>query len=41
MRALEVTKETEIGDRMVAMMKPDIGTYMKKPWKGIPVARVL
>ena len=39
MRALEVTKETEIGDRMVAMMKPDIGTYMKKPWKGIPVAR--
>ena len=39
MRALEVVKETEIGDRMVAMMKPDIGTYMKKPWKGIPVAK--
>ena len=34
LRALGASHETEIGDRMVAMMKPDIGLYMRKPWKG-------
>ena len=29
LRALGATHETEIGDRMVAMMKPDIGLYMR------------
>jgi 4-hydroxy-3-polyprenylbenzoate decarboxylase len=39
LRALGASHETEIGDRMVAMMKPDIGEFMKKPWKAIPLAR--
>ena len=39
LRALGATHETEIGDRMVAMMKPDIGLYMRKPWKGLPLLR--
>ena len=39
MRALGATHETEIGDRMVAMMKPDIGLYMRKPWKALPLLR--
>ena len=30
LRALGASHETEIGDRMVAMMKPDIGLYMRK-----------
>ena len=39
LRALGATHATEIGDRMVAMMKPDIGLYMRKPWKGLPLIR--
>ena len=39
MRALGASHETEIGDRMVAMMKPDIGLYMRKPWKALPLLR--
>jgi len=39
LQALGVTHETEIGDRMVAMMKPDIGAYMKRPWKGLPLLK--
>jgi 4-hydroxy-3-polyprenylbenzoate decarboxylase len=39
LRALGASHETEIGDRMVAMMKPDIGLYMRKPWKGLPLLR--
>ena len=39
LRALGASHETEIGDRMVAMMKPDIGLYMRKPWKGLPLVR--
>ena len=31
--ALGVTKP-EIGDRMVALMKPDIGAILRAPWKG-------
>ena len=39
LRALGRAMEAEIGDRMVAMMKPDIGLYMRKPWKGLPLLR--
>ncbi len=39
LRALGAQHETEVGDRMVAMMKPDIGLYMRKPWKGLPLLR--
>ena len=39
LRALGATYATEIGDRMVAMMKPDIGLYMRKPWKALPLIR--
>ena len=30
LRALGASHETEVGDRMVAMMKPEIGEFMKK-----------
>ena len=36
--ALGVTKPREIGDRMVALMKPDIGAILRAPWKGINLA---
>ena len=39
MRALGASHETEIGDRMVAMMKPDIGLYQRKPWNALPLLR--
>jgi len=39
LRALGASHETEVGDRMVAMMKPEIGEFMKKPWKALPLAR--
>ena len=39
LRALGATHETSIGDRMVAMMKPDIGAMTKRPWKALPLAR--
>ena len=37
-KALGVTRDTEIGDRLVSLMKPDIGAYVKRPWKGVPLA---
>ena len=37
--ALGASHETEVGDRMTAMMKPDIGTFVKRPWKALPLAR--
>ena len=39
LRALGAPHETEVGDRMVAMMKPDIGAYMRAPWKALPLVR--
>lgn len=39
LRALGASHETEIGDRMVTMMKPDIGAYMRAPWKALPLVR--
>ena len=38
MRALGVEHETAIGDRMVAMMKPDVPRYLKRPWEALPLA---
>ena len=37
--ALQVSSPTEIGDRLVELMKPDIGTFVKRPWKAIPLAK--
>ena len=39
LKALQANSDTEIGDRLVSLMKPDIGTFVSKPWKGIPLAR--
>ncbi|MCH1480704.1 MAG: UbiD family decarboxylase [Candidatus Poseidoniaceae archaeon] len=39
LRALGASHETEVGDRMVAMMKPDIGAYIRAPWKALPLVR--
>ena len=36
--ALGVKKPDEIGNRMVSLMKPDIGGIMKAPWTGIGLA---
>ena len=37
--ALQANSDTEIGDRLVSLMKPDIGTFVSRPWKGLPLAR--
>ena len=39
LRALGAQHETSVGDRMVAMMKPDIGAMVKRPWLALPLAR--
>lgn len=39
MQALGVSQEDEIGQRMVAMMKPDIGLFLKRPWKALPLLK--
>ncbi|MBB69606.1 MAG: hypothetical protein CMB28_00655 [Euryarchaeota archaeon] len=38
-RALGASHPTEVGERLVALMKPDIGGIMKKPWTGFPLLR--
>ena len=38
-RALGASHPTEVGERLVALMKPDIGGIMKKPWTGLPLLR--
>ena len=38
-RALQVAGPGEIGERLVELMKPDIGTFVKRPWRGIPLAK--
>ena len=35
--ALRVEDPAEIGLRLTALMKPDIGTILKRPWKGLPL----
>ena len=37
-RALGVEEPSEIGERMVGLMKPDIGGILRAPWTGIPLA---
>ncbi|MFL2499066.1 MAG: UbiD family decarboxylase [Candidatus Thalassarchaeum sp.] len=37
-RALGVTEPKEVGEKMVALMKPDVGAIMRAPWKGIGLA---
>ena len=39
LRALGAKHATSIGDRMVAMMKPDIGAMTRRPWTALPLAR--
>ena len=39
LRALGAKHEKEIGERLVALMKPDIGGIVKKPWTGLPLLR--
>ena len=38
-RALGVEAPKQVGERMVALMKPDIGGILKAPWTGIGLAR--
>ena len=38
-RALGVDDPKEIGERMVALMKPDVGGILKAPWTGIGLAK--
>ena len=37
-RALGVTEPKEVGEKMTALMKPDVGAIMRAPWKGIGLA---
>ena len=37
--ALRVNSPSEIGKKLVALMKPDIGAFVKRPWKAIPLAK--
>ena len=37
-KALGVTNPSDIGMKMVELMKPDIGSILRAPWKGIPLA---
>ena len=37
-KALGVSNPNEIGMKMVELMKPDIGSILRAPWKGIPLA---
>ena len=36
--ALRVEEPSEIGRRLTDLMKPDIGTFVKRPWKAWPLA---
>ncbi|MDP6843962.1 MAG: UbiD family decarboxylase [Candidatus Thalassarchaeaceae archaeon] len=38
-QALRVEKPSEIGGRLTDLMKPDIGTFAKRPWKAWPLAK--
>ncbi|MBN16842.1 MAG: menaquinone biosynthesis decarboxylase [Euryarchaeota archaeon] len=37
--ALGVDEPKEIGLRLTELMKPDIGTFIKRPWKALPLAK--
>ena len=38
-QALRVKKPDEIGLKLTELMKPDIGTFVKRPWKAWPLAK--
>ena len=38
-RALRVGTPSDIGDRLTNLMKPDISTIAKRPWKAWPLAK--
>ena len=38
-QALRVSNPAEIGLRLTSLMKPDIGTYVRRPWKAIPLLK--
>jgi 4-hydroxy-3-polyprenylbenzoate decarboxylase len=38
-QALRVSDPAEIGLRLTSLMKPDIGTYVRRPWKAIPLLK--
>ncbi len=37
--ALRVAEPREIGERLVSLMKPDIGGFVKRPWKALPLLK--
>ena len=37
--ALGVDRPAEIGEMMVGLMKPDIGSLLRKPWTGLGLLR--
>ncbi|MEC9090641.1 MAG: UbiD family decarboxylase [Candidatus Thermoplasmatota archaeon] len=37
--ALRVSEPREIGERLVDLMKPDIGGFVRRPWKAIPLLK--
>ena len=39
LRALEVDRPAQIGERLVTLMKPDISTISRRPWKGLPLLK--
>jgi 4-hydroxy-3-polyprenylbenzoate decarboxylase len=38
-RALQAKHSTEIGERLVRLMKPDIGAILKGPWRGLSLLK--
>ncbi|MCS5525593.1 MAG: UbiD family decarboxylase, partial [Candidatus Poseidoniaceae archaeon] len=39
LRALGASTTTEVGDRLVALMKPDIGGILRRPWRGFSLLK--
>jgi 4-hydroxy-3-polyprenylbenzoate decarboxylase len=39
LRALGAKTNSEVGDRLVKLMKPDIGAILKRPWKGFSLLK--
>lgn len=39
LRALGASTPTEVGDRLVTLMKPDIGGILRRPWRGFSLLK--
>jgi 4-hydroxy-3-polyprenylbenzoate decarboxylase len=39
LRALGASTPTEVGDRLVTLMKPDIGGILRRPWRGLSLLK--